>query len=48
MLKLESVLEIKIIGILRDFQIQMDHLISAWRPDIVLINKKKSWGRWDS
>ena len=27
--------------ILRDFEIQTDHLMSAWRPDIVLIKKKK-------
>ena len=24
-----------------DFDIQTDHLISAWRPDFIIINKKK-------
>ena len=27
--------------ILRDFEIQMDHLIPARRPDLVIIKKKK-------
>ena len=27
--------------LLRDFDIQTDHLISARRPDIIIINKKK-------
>ena len=31
----------KRIKILWDFEIQMDHLISAWRPDLVIVNKKK-------
>ena len=28
--------------ILCDFEIEMDHLIPAWTPDLVSINKKKS------
>ena len=39
--KLESVLENEKQKILRDFEIQTDHLIPARRPDIVLINKEK-------
>ena len=27
--------------ILRDFEIQTDHLISARRPDLMIVNKKK-------
>ena len=27
--------------LLRDFDIQTDHLISARRPDLIIINKKK-------
>ncbi len=27
--------------LLRDFDIQMDHLIPARRPDLIIINKKK-------
>ena len=27
--------------LLRDFNIQMDHLIPARRPDLIIINKKK-------
>ena len=37
----ESVLENEMHKILWDFEIQMDHLISAWRPDQVIVNKKK-------
>ena len=29
-------------SVLWDFEIQTDHLISARRPDFVIINKKKS------
>ena len=32
---------IKMDNILGDFEIQTDHQISAWRPDLVIINKKK-------
>ena len=39
--KLESVLENEAHKILLDFEIQTDHLISARRPEPVLINKKK-------
>ena len=41
MLKPESVLENKTLHLLWDFRIQMDHLISARRPDPVLFKKKK-------
>ena len=41
MYKPESVLLNKMHKILSDFEIQMDHLILARRPDLVLINKKK-------
>ena len=27
--------------LLWDFAIQTDHFISAWRPDLIIINKKK-------
>ena len=27
--------------ILRDFEIQMDHLIPAWGSDLVIVNKKR-------
>ena len=37
----KSVLENEIYKILWDFEIQTDHLISARRPDQVIINKKK-------
>ena len=37
--KLESILENKTRNILRDFEIQTDHLISARRPDLEMINK---------
>ena len=37
----ESVLENEMHKLLWDFEIQMDHLISARRPDVVIINKKK-------
>ena len=39
--KPESVLENETHKILWDFKIQTDHLITARRPDLVLINKKK-------
>ena len=38
---LESVRENEIQKILWDFEIQSDHLISARRPDQVMVNKKK-------
>ena len=38
---LESVLENETYKILWDFEINMDHLITARQPDIVIINKKK-------
>ena len=37
----ESVLENETHNILWDFEIRMDHQISARRPDLVLVNKKK-------
>ena len=37
----ESVLENEMQKILWDFKIQTDHLISARRPDIVRVEKKK-------
>ena len=39
--KPESVLENETHKILWDFEIQTDHLITARRPDLVLINKKE-------
>ena len=36
-----SVLENETHKLLWDFEIQTDHLISAKRPDLVIINKKK-------
>ena len=39
---LESVLENETHKLFWDFQIQMDYLISARRPDLVIINKKMS------
>ena len=39
--KPESILEYEMHKILLDFEIKMDHLISARRPDLVLINKKR-------
>ena len=39
--KPESALENKIHKILWDVKIQTDHLISARRPDLVIVNKKK-------
>ena len=38
----ESVLENEAQKLLRDFEIQTDHQISARRPDRVIVNKKKS------
>ena len=37
----ESVLENDIRKLLWDFEIQTDHLISATRPDLIIINKKE-------
>ena len=37
----ESVLENETLKILCDFKMQTDHLISAQRPDLVIVNKKK-------
>ena len=39
---LESVLENEMHKLLRDFEIQTDHLISARRPDLVIVNKKRT------
>ena len=41
MYNLESVLENKMLKPLRDFEIQTDHLISARKSDLVILNKKK-------
>ena len=41
MLNSESVLDNETHNVLRDFEIQTDHLISARRTDLVIINKKK-------
>ena len=38
----ESVLENETHKFLLDFEIQKDHLISARRPDLVRLNKKKN------
>ena len=38
---LKSILENETHKLLWDFEIQMDHLISARRPDLVIINKEK-------
>ena len=37
----ESALKDETHKILRDFEIQTDHLISATRPDLVIVNKKR-------
>ena len=37
----ESIQENEIDKLLWDFVIQMDHLISARRPDLIIINKKE-------
>ena len=37
----ESVLENETHKIHLDFEVKADHLISAWRPDLGIINKKK-------
>ena len=37
----ESILENQTHKILRDFEIQTDHLISARRPDLLIVKKKK-------
>ena len=44
--KPESVLKNETHKILRDFEIQTDHLIPARRPDLVLINKKRELLNW--
>ena len=36
-----AVLENDTLKLLRDFDIQMDHLISARRPDLIIINNNK-------
>ena len=36
-----SVLKNEIHKLLRDYEIQMDHLISTRRPDLVIIDKKR-------
>ena len=41
MVNTESVLENEAHKILWDFEIQIDHLISARQPDVVIVNKKK-------
>ena len=41
MLNPESVLENKTHKLLRDFEIQTDNLISARRPDLIILNEKK-------
>ena len=37
----ESVMENETHKLLRDFQIQTDHLISARRPELIIVKKKK-------
>ena len=37
----ESILENETHKFVEDFEIQTDLLISAWRPDIVIVKKKK-------
>ena len=37
----ESVLENEDYKILSDFSIQTDHVIEAWRPDLVVVDKKE-------
>ena len=37
----EFVLENETYKILWDFEIQTDHLISAWRPDLVIVSKQR-------
>ena len=41
MYHLESVLEKEILRLLWNFEIQMDHLISARQPDLLIVNQKK-------
>ena len=36
----ESVQENEMLKLLRDFEIQMDHLILVRRPDLIITNKK--------
>ena len=43
MRKPATVLENETHKLLRDFNIQMDQLISARRPDYILINKKREF-----
>ena len=37
----ESVLENDTLKLLWDFEIQMDHQILAWRPDLIIIHTQK-------
>ena len=37
----ETVQENEMYKVIRDFEIQTDHLISTRRPDLVIVNKKK-------
>ena len=37
----ESALENEDYKILRDFSIQTDYVIEAWRPDLVVVDKKE-------
>ena len=39
----ESVLEYETHKLLWDFEIQMDYLISTSWPDLVIVNKKRTW-----
>ena len=38
----ESILESEMHKLLWDFEIQKDHLISARRPDLEIVNKKEN------
>ena len=37
----ESIQENETHKILWDFEVQKDHLISAWQPDLEIVNKKE-------
>ena len=39
---LEYILENGMYKLLWDFEIKMDHLISAWPPSLVVVNKKEN------
>ena len=41
-----SVMENDAHKLLWDFEVQMDHLISARRPDLIIINKKENLNDW--